>query len=181
MWDGKKVNVDFVDANVQSITVKITLPGKPTWLFSAIYASPTPTVRSMLWNCLDNLILNHDLPWVLMGDFNELVSSSDKNCGSLNGRFGGLCNWINRNAMLDLGFVGSCYTWTNNRIKERLDRSFCNCSWRTLFPDAFIRHLPRTRSDHCPILLQLYSNNVVNRQAIPFKFQAMWMTHEDYP
>ncbi|KAK9938788.1 hypothetical protein M0R45_015509 [Rubus argutus] len=110
LWNENKVHVDFVDSNVQSITVKIALPGKPTWLFSAIYASPTPAVRSTLWNYLDNLILSHDLPWMLMGDFNELVSSSDKNCGPFIGRFGGLRDWINRNAMIDLGFVGSCYT-----------------------------------------------------------------------
>lgn len=83
--------------------------------------------------------------------------------------------------MIDLGFVGSCYTWTNTRIKERLDRGFCNYRWRTTFPDTFIRHPTRTRFDHCPILLQLYSNNVVNRQATPFKFQAMWLTHEEFP
>ncbi|XP_024158077.2 uncharacterized protein LOC112165700 [Rosa chinensis] len=120
------------------------------------------------------------MPWMLIGDFNELVSSADKNGGSFTGKFGGLRNWINRNAMIDMGFQGSCFTWSNNRVKERLDRGFCNCSWRSLFDDAFIRHLPKTRSDHCPIVLQLCSNNSVNRRAAPFRFQAMWFSHANY-
>ena len=43
-----------------------------------------------------------------------------------------------------------------------------------------MRHLPRVMSDHCPILIQLYSNHnhVVNRK--PFRFEAMWLKHKDF-
>ncbi|XP_062013929.1 uncharacterized protein LOC133730329 [Rosa rugosa] len=180
LWDKNRTQVDFVDDNSQSISVKISIPGKQPWLFTTVYASPTHVIRASLWNYLENLANAVNLPCMLMGDFNELVSGADKKCGSLSGRFGGLRDWINKNGMIDMGFQGSCYTWSNNRVKERLDRGFCCSAWRALFAEAFIRHLPKTRSDHCPILLQLASNNTINRNATPFRFQAMWLNHNTY-
>ncbi|KAK9939901.1 hypothetical protein M0R45_016581 [Rubus argutus] len=180
LWNSNKLHVDVIDNMFQAITIKVSLHGGPSWILSTLYASPTSTVRSMLWNYLDNLMLAHPVPWLFIGDFNELYSGADKNFGTMAGRIGGLKRWVDRNALIDLGFIGSCYTWTNNRIKERLDRAFCTSDWRICFPEAFIRHLPRLKSDHCPILLQLHSNNPVNRTTTPFRFQAMWFTHEDF-
>ena len=61
--------------------------------------------------------------------------------------------------LMDLGFQGPKFTWTNkhpnwhNNIKERLDRSLINAKWKSLFPQAELLHLPRTKSNHCPVLL----------------------------
>ncbi|XP_062010302.1 uncharacterized protein LOC133726711 [Rosa rugosa] len=180
LWNSLKVHVDFIDKNFQSVSVKVSLPGKPSWMLTVIYASPTNSVRADLWPYLDHLIADINLPCMFIGDFNELISIDDKSCGPFTGRFGGFRDWVNRNALIDMGFQGSRFTWSNNRVKERLDRGFCNCSWRSSFAEAFIQHLPKTRSDHCPILMQLYSNNFVNREAIPFRFQAMWFSHANY-
>ena len=51
---------------------------------------------------------------------------------------------------LDLGFLGPKYTWSNlrqviNLILERIDRCFANLTWRILFPEAIVNHLPRKR------------------------------------
>nr|XP_011457627.1 PREDICTED: uncharacterized protein LOC105349504 [Fragaria vesca subsp. vesca] len=180
VWNNNNVKVDFIDDNFQSISVQVSLPGYSPWMLSVIYASPNNTSRALLWTYLANLAGSTSLPWVLIGDFNELISVDDISTKSLVGRCGGLKNWISEAAMIDLGFKGSCFTWSNNRIKERLDRAFCNMDWRSIFSEAFIRHLPRTRSDHCPILLQLFSNNSINKAAAPFRFQAMWFSHEKY-
>nr|XP_011465852.1 PREDICTED: uncharacterized protein LOC105351932 [Fragaria vesca subsp. vesca] len=178
--DSNKIKVDFVDESSQFIVVKVSIPGKPPWLFTVIYGSPDHSIRASLWEQLDRLMLSTNLPCSFIGDFNELVYAADKNFGSLSGRFAGLREWINRNGLIDMGFQGSCYTWSNHRIKERLDRGFCCTDWRSIFDEAFIRHLPKIRSDHCPILLQLHSNNAVNRSASPFRFQAMWANQNEY-
>ncbi|XP_061998979.1 uncharacterized protein LOC133716290 [Rosa rugosa] len=180
LWNSFKVHVDFIDKSAQSVSVKISIPGKPIWMLTVIYASPTNSVRAALWPYLDKLTEDVNLPSMFIGDFNELISVDDKSCGPFHGRFGGLRDWVNRNALLDMGFQGSRFTWSNNRIKERLDRGLCNCSWRSSFAEAFIQHLPKTRSDHCPILMQLHSNNSVNKDATAFRFQAMWFSHANY-
>lgn len=49
-------------------------------------------------------------------------------------------------------------TWSNNRkgwanTMVRLDRALCNTEWRTNFPDGAVRNLPRTYSDHSPMMV----------------------------
>lgn len=44
------------------------------------------------------------------------------------------------------------YTWSNKReggaaIFERLDITLVNVDWRSMYPDAFLLHLPITGSD----------------------------------
>lgn len=180
LWDKNKVGLDYMDSSSQSISMKVQLSGKPSWLLTVLYASPTNSIRAELWPYLERISAEANLPSVFIGDYNELVSSADKCGGSSVGRFGGLKDWIDRNALIDMGFIGSCFTWSNNRVKERLDRGFCSCSWRALFSEAFIQHLAKTKSDHCPILLQLHSNVSINRNSSPFRFQAMWLSHENY-
>ena len=64
-------------------------------------------------------------------------------------------------------------------ILERIDRCFANPSWRLLYPEASITHLPRVFSDHCPILLELSKPPPasINR---PFRFQTMWLHHPEF-
>ncbi|KAK9904391.1 hypothetical protein M0R45_000757 [Rubus argutus] len=89
-WNSTNIQVDFIDKNIQAITVKVAVPGGPSWMLSALYACPTKSVRAMLWSYFDNLMRIHKLPWIYIGDFNELYSATDKNLGTLSGRFGGL-------------------------------------------------------------------------------------------
>ena len=118
--------------------------------------------------------------------FDEVLCGEDK--------FGG--NQVNLNRalefkecldecnMIDLGFVGSKYTWTNHRpitslILERIDRCFANSGWRLLYSEAIVTHLPRTFSDHCLVLMELSksSSNNFNKS---FRFQMMWLLHPDF-
>lgn len=60
--------------------------------------------------------------------------------------------------MLDLGYVGYDFTWSNNRggednVQERLDRFMANQEWKDLFMGSYVTHLEKRKSDHLPILL----------------------------
>ena len=126
------------------------------------------------------------MPWVIVGDFNEPLSSADK----LGGRDVSirrsllLKDCLDRCNMIDLGFSGSRFTWANRRdahilIQERIDRFFVNSSWCTLYPEAKVSHLTRCHSDHCrffwkPVLLCglslmcLLSSRASGFQTLPF-------------
>ena len=64
-------------------------------------------------------------------------------------------------------------------ILERLDRCFANLGWRILYPEATVTHLPRTFSDHHPVLIELWKPNI-NGLERPFHFQTMWLLHPDF-
>jgi len=135
---------------------------QPEWLFSAIYASPLQQNRDRLWNALLEASKLHTLPWMRDGDFNQIASLSEKNGGSNAGssRRCRFQEWINNCKLIDLGFTGPFHTWSNlrpglARISERLDKALANVEWRLAYPEACVKHLPRTHSDHCPLLIDL--------------------------
>lgn len=66
-------------------------------------------------------------------------------------------------------------------MSERLDRGLCDIDWRNLFPEACIKHLAYSQSDHCPILLQLAAGGGRSLGERPFKFHTSWLLHRDFP
>ena len=87
--------------------------------------------------------------------------------------------------MVDMGFNGPRYTWTNKReihslIQERIDRFFVNPEWCTLYPEAKVSHLTRCHSDHCPVLLQIAPSRWTRRTHL-FKFQSFWLSDPSFP
>lgn len=98
----------------------------------------------------------------MLGDFNELLSSSDKlGWNLLNPRWVQMFKeCLDLCGMVDLGFHGPWLTWVNKRevehfIQGRLDRGFANSEWRGMHPEAAIYHLARTHSNHYPVLLKM--------------------------
>ncbi len=95
--------------------------------------------------------------WTVMGDFNVLLSSSDKNGPTSNADF--ILDF--RGAISDIGLIdlpirNKSFTWSNGRrypTLKRLDRVFVSKSWSLFFPRSSLRALPRPRSDHTPLLL----------------------------
>ena len=124
------MEVQVLNSSEQEIHVLVKpLHSNSFWLLSAIYASPRIVERRWLWDNLRMIADMEDLPWVIMGDFNDVLRDNEKLGGN------GVC--LNRAldyqrcmdycSMIDLGFVGPRFTWTNKRdlpnlIQERLDR-----------------------------------------------------------
>lgn len=84
-------------------------------------------------------------------------------------------------SLLDMGFFGSPFTWSNHQTKERLDRSLWMDSLRNLFPFSRTRYLHPSSSDHSPLLIEIGdspSQNGVRRRK-PFRFEELWATHQD--
>lgn len=58
--------------------------------------------------------------------------------------------------MIDIGFSGPQFTWTNIReIQERIDRFFVNSQWCLMYLEARVVHLTRCHSNHCPVLMEM--------------------------
>lgn len=126
-----------------------------------------------------------DIPWVLLGDFNDISSNNEK--------FGGLpacqtkINCFNKflkdSNLIYLGFEGPRFTWPNGRdhhvlVRTRIDRVHANKHWLTLLPNSKVFHLPRVKSDHCPILLKTNTHQHSNNK--PFRLELFWINHPSF-
>ncbi|XP_058106324.1 uncharacterized protein LOC131249536 [Magnolia sinica] len=86
--------------------------------------------------------------------------------------------------LMDAGLSGNRFTWSNNqvgspRVWARLDRVLCNGSWINSFPHFQVKHLPHVNSDHCPLLLAFPP--MMQYFLKSFRFQRMWILHQEYP
>lgn len=66
---------------LKSITALVTSDLNIQFLFTAVYASPSAAIREELWSHLDSLLSIQNLPWLVAGDFNEVVFDADKKGG----------------------------------------------------------------------------------------------------
>ena len=113
LWNSDKVEVSILSSTEQEIhaIVKV-LNSNLSWLFTAVYANPRTAERHILWENLNKVAELHNMPWVLVGDFNEPLLNEDK--------FGGRAVSVNRSllfkecldncGMIDIGFSSPRFT-----------------------------------------------------------------------
>lgn len=140
--------------------------------------------QKALWNTLSG-ITSTSLPWLMAGDFNAILYDLDfkgrySRSYSLKSSF--FKNFVNKNNLLDLGFVGSRFTWSNNQLGlacrwARLNRFLANIDWVANFASIANQHLPRSCSDHSPLLLTAHSS--ISTKKPIFRFDNFWFDYNN--
>lgn len=122
----------------------------------------------------------------MCGDFNQVMHQDEKWGGRpINPtRANSFSTYMHNCRLLDLGFKGSKFTWSNHRksnglLLEWLDRGLANHQWSSLYPHAHILHLPWTFSDHNPLHLQLDKNSPKSSPKL-FKLETFWTSHLEF-
>jgi len=169
------------------IDVRLTEPGTRTpWRFMGIYGWPETSYKAKTCDLLLDLSRHNDLPWLIGGDFNQVLFHFEKRGGvsksqAILDMFG---ETLEACGLYDLGFTGYDFTWENRRegadiIEERLDWLCASIEWSMLFPDAEVFHLDESLSDHLPLLLKLKKPPARQRQGgRRFMFENMWTQEE---
>lgn len=83
-----------------------------------------------------------------------------------------LCEFIEDMGLIDLPLTGRKYTWhrANGGCMSRLDRFLISDEWIVKWGEHTQWGLPRSVSDHCPILLK---TNSINLGAKAFLFDEL--------
>ncbi|KAL9682674.1 hypothetical protein QQ045_014479 [Rhodiola kirilowii] len=159
--------------------------GRDKFRFTLFYGEPVCGNRRS-WELLARLSLQFNLPWVVMGDFNEVVSLKEVwgRGGRLNWQMANFRQALEECHLADLGYVGSPFTYSNRRkgndeMRGRLDRAVGNSEWMQAHPKGQVHHLNIHVSDHCIIMLDIDSDGEWKRRR-PFRFAAMWMDNPEF-
>ncbi|XP_057432535.1 uncharacterized protein LOC130725310 [Lotus japonicus] len=156
-----------------------------SWVGTGVYASPTPSLRSDLWEHLCGVANLVQGPWAFLGDFNDVSSATEVRGGAFSpARAQAFVENYEACGLLDLGAFRLSFTWYRHAqgrrpLHRRLDRALANLDWRIGFPQGSIEVLPRQHSDHNTLFLRCCPRReaLVNK---PFRFEAAWMDHPQY-
>ncbi|KAL4625527.1 hypothetical protein ACB092_05G032900 [Castanea dentata] len=149
LWK-EEVTVDTQTYSPNHIDVIVHTQTSPTWRLTGIYGHSVEEHKIETWRLMRHLHARASLPWVCLGDFNELLASDEKN----------FRNTLLHCGLVDMGFSGYRFTWRNGRpgagfVEERLDRVVATTDWCEIFPRAKVSHLSVSYSDHVPIMLDM--------------------------
>jgi endonuclease/exonuclease/phosphatase family metal-dependent hydrolase len=92
--------------------------------------------------------------WIIIGDFNMILSAADKSNDNLNRRLMVAFQAVVKDLELkELSLRGRKFTWSNNQAQTRIDRVLCTMAWDLMMPNMFLQALSSRVSDHCPLLI----------------------------
>ena len=143
-------------------------------------------MRYRSWDLLCSLHNGYSDPWLVLGDFNEIVALDEK-MGREDRSLTQLAAFreaLSDCCLNDLGFQGPEFTWSNRRtnddlVRVRLDRGVSNSAWSTLFPHPWIAHMIVNNSDHMGLLLDTLLRPIVsNHRRHLFRFEHSWLKED---
>ncbi|KAK9985942.1 hypothetical protein SO802_030893 [Lithocarpus litseifolius] len=157
--------------------------GNKKWRFTGFYGNPETSKREESWKLLEQLSKSCDLPWVCMGDFNEIMHAGEKVGGNVrpDGQMRNFCEAVNRCKLRDIGYIGPDFTWSRRLgsrgwVRERLDRALVSTNWALCFPHVRLLHVATSVSDHSMLVLKTDSNSRRSpRRPKLFRFESMWL------
>ncbi|XP_074346861.1 uncharacterized protein LOC141685668 [Apium graveolens] len=123
-----KSNVKCTVCNqgINFIDVQITNVNEVKWRLTGFYGFPERARIRESWGLLKMLAGVSDLPWVVLGDFNDMVNISDKkgNCAHPQSLLDGFKRTIEECGLIELELTGGSYTWEKSRDHSKKNFRF---------------------------------------------------------
>ncbi|XP_022873326.1 uncharacterized protein LOC111392262 [Olea europaea var. sylvestris] len=134
-----------------------------TFLVSFVYGFHTMVNQRPLWNTIIELNENVSLPWLILGDYNNVLKFDEKCNGAdvTPYEIKNLANCCLKVGLTDVRSIGCFYTWTNGLVWNKIDRAMVNDFW--VQNGAFVEanFLPSgCLSDHSPCIVSIYDRKL---------------------
>lgn len=180
LWNPSTVDVSILDVHSQlihlSVTCKVT---SYTFLVTFIYGFHSIATRRTLWSSLLSMASARLCPWMVLGDFNNVLFDDERINGSLVMPYEtrDFLDCVISLGLIDVPSIGCRLTWSNGKVWTKLDRVMVNDAWLQL--DTYVHALPSGHtSDHSPCVVTIGGQQVETRRM--FKFFDMWIDHDSY-
>nr|KYP69646.1 Transposon TX1 uncharacterized [Cajanus cajan] len=108
-------NISAFASHPQAISFKV-VEGSKSWVCTPVYANPRVDLRQRVWAHLRELGGRVTLPWLVLGDFNEILLSTECRGGRFSlSRASQFLEVVNDCNLLDMGAKGLRFTWFGDR------------------------------------------------------------------
>jgi len=179
-WNPSSVKVDLLEFSAQGIHVLIySLIHQFSFHATFVYDLHTIVARRTLWEDLRQWCPN--APWLIMGDFNSILSQWNKHNGAVVSTyettdFRICCSDL---GLAELNYTGCHFTWSNGSVWSKIDRVLANSSWSLAHSQVHVHFgNPVAFSDHSPAIIRLEPRHTKSKRC--FQFFNMWAHHDSF-
>lgn len=182
LWK-EEVQVKILSSSSRWIDTHIVWKDK-TFFLTGVYGDPISSERSKVWEQLIRIREGRNDPWILLGDFNEILCNEEKRGGVIRSEssFFPFRNLMTACGLMEVSYQGNPFSWFGYRgdglVHCKLDRVVANADWHLLFPEARSLYLPRIGSDHSPIVTSF--NGDEPRRIGTFRYDKRWKAKEGF-
>lgn len=156
-------------------------------MFTCFYGNHVTTKRKESWNLLQALKLQENIPWLCVGNFNEILKQNEKFGVARRpySQMESLRAILEACGLNDLGYLGDRFIWRNNReeggdfTKERFDCALRNIVWLNLYENYIVNNLAANCSYHSPLLISLQAQHITKINERIFRYEASWVKRAD--
>jgi hypothetical protein len=180
--DVQEVTDRYIDIHIQ------VNQQEPRWRLTCVYGEPRVENRQQMWDKLRALKPLTDLPWCVLGDFNEAMWAFEHFSATPRpeSQMRNFREALEVCELIDLGFSGLAYTYDNKRsgsanVQVRLDRAVADNSWRNLFAEARVVHKVTPCSDHYAIILECIKEEFQGPRPARRYYEVMWERDASLP
>lgn len=176
-WNDEEVDVQVLDTHQQYLHCKVEKRRThKSFVLTVVYAANDQGPRKALWDRLKYMapLLEED-SWLLMGDFNCVLDSSEI-CGPSavsSEAMEDFSNCLVEARLVSLPVTGMNFTWHNcslgaRSLWKRLDRALGNEEWFAQWPQCSYHCTSQRTSDHCPLVLSMQQTTSIGTSCFRF-------------
>ncbi|KAH0724701.1 hypothetical protein KY284_000566 [Solanum tuberosum] len=133
-----------------------------------------------LWTAIQQLNNNIKDPWVIMGDFNSILTQEDRPIGSQvqEAETRDFRECLNECNLSELQTGERKFTWTNGHVFSRIDRAIVNATWMNKMPNYQVMAMDPLFSYHSHLGLLMEEQRDNKRR--PFWFYNCIGQHSEF-
>lgn len=152
-----EVQVEILGSCQNYIDTRIQAEGK-FFFATFVYGEPERAKRKQIWDQISEQGINRNEPWILVGDFNDIIDGSEKQGGVVRpeSSYVDFRSFMSECGIFDLRHSGNFLSWRGQRsdhlVHCRLDRALSNFAWADAYPSGRCEYLTFESSDHRPLV-----------------------------
>ena len=186
VWNNE-INLVLLPYSQYHIDAIVTEGSNDPWRLTCVYGEAQTNKRHKTWDMLKFIKSSSHLPWVCVGDFNEVLHQTE-HVGVNDRSFSQIASFremVDVCGFHDLGFKGRSWTFEKkiaggSFCRVHLDRALATPDWSSRIQTVSVHHLSAAASDHIPILLQWHRKRAQRWRKGRFRYEVMLETHAEF-